>query len=53
MFITQRYTLNLAIVYLGEFNRARELLEKWENRSNRQLCKEKSQLNTGFSTEVQ
>ena len=43
MFITQRYTLHHAILYLGEFMHwARELLEKWGNQSKRQLCREKS-----------
>ena len=42
MFITQRYTLHHAILYSGEFSWARELLEKWENQSKWQLCKEKS-----------
>ena len=35
MFITQRYLIRW--IY-----RAQELLEKWENQSKRQLCKEKS-----------
>ena len=51
MFITQRYTLRHAILYLGEFTGQENFYKS--GKSEYETVVQGKELNTGFSTEVQ